>query len=67
MADGISGFYPVDMTKNGVYDIQTYQRISGLYHADALGYMINTIQWDGNKFVISQQWFAMFGDTTETS
>lgn len=67
MADGISGFYPVDMTKNGVYDIQTYQRISGLYHADAFGYMINTIQWDGNKFVISQQWFAMFGDTTETS
>lgn len=67
MADGISGFYPVDLVGNGVYQIQTYQRISGLYHADGFGYMINTLEWNGHKFVIGEQWFALFGETTEIS
>jgi len=60
-ADGISGFYPVDMDRNGVYEIQAYQQLSGLYHADSLGYIINTLQWDGQKFTILQQWLAIFG------
>lgn len=61
MADGVSGFYPVDMDRNGVYELQAYQRISGLYHADSFGYIINTLQWDGEKFTIWQQWFALLG------
>lgn len=65
MADGVSGFYPVDMTGSGVYNIQTYQRISGLYHADAFGYVINTLGWDGNNIVIEQQWFALFGENSK--
>jgi len=66
MFDEVSGFYPVDMDYNGVYEIQAYQQISGLYHADSFGYIINTLQWDGEKFVISQQWFAMFGESEES-
>lgn len=62
MADGVSGFYPVDMDRDGVYEIQAYQKISGLYHADSFGYIINTLQWDGEKFAIWQQWLAIFGD-----
>ena len=61
MADGVSGFYPVDMDRDGVYEIQAYQKISGLYHADSFGYVINTLQWDGKKFAIWQQWLAVFG------
>ncbi|MGG0643551.1 VCBS repeat-containing protein [Sporosarcina gallistercoris] len=61
MADGVSGFYPVDMDRDGVYEIQAYQQISGLYHADAFGYIINTLKWDGHKFAIWQQWFAIYG------
>jgi len=60
-ADGVSGFYPVDIDRNGVYEVRTYQQLSGLYHADSLGYVVNTLQWDGNKFGISQQWLAIFG------
>jgi hypothetical protein len=60
-ADGVSGFYPVDIDRNGVYEIQAYQQLSGLYHADSLGYMVNTLQWDGHKFSILQQWLAIFG------
>lgn len=62
-ADGVSGFYPVDMERDGVYEIQAYQRITGLYHADSLGYMINTLQWNGLQFVIWQQWLAIFGNS----
>lgn len=60
-ADGVSGFYPVDVDRNGVYEIQAYQQLSGLYHADSLGYMVNTLRWDGSKFVVWQQWLAIFG------
>lgn len=59
--NGISGFYPVDLDWDGVYEIQAYQRITGLYNADALGYVINTLQWNGQQFVIWQQWVAIFG------
>lgn len=61
MADGVSGFYPVDMDRDGVNEIQAYQMISGLYHADSFGYIINTLKWDGEKFSIWQQWFALYG------
>ena len=60
--NGVSGFYPVDMERDGVYEIQAYQRITGLYNADSLGYVINTLQWDGRKFGIWQQWLAIFGN-----
>lgn len=62
MADGVSGFFPVDMERDGVYEIQAYQKISGLYHADSFGYIINTLKWDGQKFSIWQQWFALVGN-----
>lgn len=61
MFDGVSGFYPVDMERDGVYEIQAYQRISGLYEADSFGYVINSLQWDGQHFAVWQQWLAIFG------
>lgn len=66
MADGVSGFYPVDMDRDGVYEIQAYQKISGLFHADSFGYIINTLQWDGQKLSIWQQWLAIYGTDTKT-
>lgn len=66
MSDGISGFYPVDLDRDGVYEIQAYQKISGLYHADSFGYIINTLQWDGERFFIWQQWFAMYGTESKS-
>ena len=60
-ADGVSGFYPVDIDRNGVYEIRAYQQLSGLYHADSLGYIVNTLRWDGSKFAIFMQWLAIFG------
>ena len=63
--NGVSGFYPVDMDRDGVYELQAYQRITGLYNADSLGYVINTLQWDGSRFGIQQQWLAIFGNSKD--
>ncbi|WP_202914465.1 VCBS repeat-containing protein [Paenibacillus antri] len=62
-ANAVSGFYPVDMDRDGRYEIQAYQRITGLYNADSFGYVINTLQWDGKQFAIWQQWMAIFGSS----
>jgi hypothetical protein len=63
--DGVSGFDPVDIDRDGVYEIRAYQQISGLYHADSLGYVTNTLHWDGSKFAILQQWLAIFGTSQQ--
>ena len=46
---------------NGVYALIGYQEISGLYRADALGYMINTLQWQNGRFALTNQMLGVLG------
>lgn len=57
----LSGLYPIDLDYNGVYDLSAYQKIAGLYNADALGYVVNTLGWNGNQFVLQNQYVAISG------
>jgi hypothetical protein len=57
----ISGLYPIDFDSNGVYELLAYQRIAGRYNADAIGYVQNTLKWNGNGFALSNQNVAIFG------
>ncbi len=57
----ISGLYPIDFDSNGVYELLAYQRIAGRYNADSLGYVLTTLKWDKNQFVMSDQYVAIFG------
>lgn len=57
----LSGLYPVDFDSNGVYELLAYQRIAGRYNADSLGYVLNTLKWQGNRFVLDNQYVAIFG------
>jgi len=59
--NSLSGLYPVDFDSNGVYELLAYQKIAGRYNADALGYVLNTLAWSGNRFVLSNQNVAIFG------
>lgn len=59
--DPLSGLYPVDFDSNGVYELLAYQKISGRYHADGLGYMLNTLGWENNGFSLQQQYLGIFG------
>lgn len=57
----LSGLYPVDFDSNKVYELLAYQKIAGRYNADSLGYVLNTLKWNNNEFVLSNQYTAIFG------
>ncbi|MGE5329443.1 MAG: VCBS repeat-containing protein [Deltaproteobacteria bacterium] len=59
--DPLSGLYPVDFDSNGVYELLAYQQIAGRYHADSLGYVLNTLKWENNMFNLDNQNVAIFG------
>ncbi len=57
----LSGLYPVDFDSNKVYELLAYQKIAGRYNADSLGYIMNTLGWKDNRFVLQNQYLAIFG------
>jgi hypothetical protein len=57
----LSGLYPVDYNYDGVYELLAYQKVAGRYNADALGYVLNTLRWENNRFVLDNQNIAIFG------
>lgn len=57
----LSGLYPVDFDANGVYELLAYQRIAGRYNADGLGYVLNTLKWENNRFALDNQNVAIWG------
>lgn len=57
----LSGLYPVDFDSNKVYELLAYQKIAGRYNADSLGYVLNTLKWKDNRFVLENQYVAIFG------
>lgn len=59
--DPLSGLYPIDFDSDGVYELLAYQQISGRYHADSLGYIQSSLQWNGRKFEIFNQYVAING------
>jgi hypothetical protein len=56
----LSGLYPVDFDYNNVYELLAYQKIAGRYNADSLGYVLNTLKWNNNMFVLDNQYVAIF-------
>ncbi len=59
--DPISALFPVDVEMNGDYELLTWQRVSGLYHADALGYVQNIIKYQNGKWVLFEQYVGING------
>jgi len=56
----LSGLYPVDFDSNNVYELLAYQKIAGRYNADSLGYVLNTLKWKNNMFILDNQYVAIF-------
>ncbi|MEG0774670.1 VCBS repeat-containing protein [Clostridium sp.] len=57
----LSGLYPVDFDSDGVYELLAYQKIAGRYNADSLGYFLNTLKWQEDKFTLYNQSVAIWG------
>nr|WP_242941901.1 VCBS repeat-containing protein [Desulfonispora thiosulfatigenes] len=61
----LSGLYPVDFDSNKAYELLAYQKIAGRYNADSLGYVLNTLSWQDNRFVLVNQYVAILGSPTK--
>lgn len=57
----LSGLYPVDFDSNQQFELLAYQKIAGRYNADSLGYVLNTLTWWEDRFVLRDQYVAIFG------
>lgn len=57
----LSGLYPVDFDLNKRYELLAYQKIAGRYNADSLGFVLNTLAWLDNRFVLQNQNVAIWG------
>jgi len=60
--DPVSALYPIDLARNGKYDLLGMQQIAGRYHADGLGYVENLLHFDGREFIIVRQTIAIYGE-----
>lgn len=59
----LSGLYPMDIQRDGIYELYALQRITGRYNADALGIVETLLSWDGREFTAFNgiQYVAVFG------
>lgn len=57
----LSGLYPIDYDSNEVYELLGFQRISGRYAADALGYIQTSLEWAINRFNLRDQFVSIYG------
>nr|WP_260398987.1 VCBS repeat-containing protein [Peribacillus simplex] len=57
----LSGLYPVDFNRDGIYELEAYQRIAGRYNADSLGFVQTVLKWNGREFGPDRQNVAIFG------
>lgn len=65
--DPLSGLFPVDYDRNGIYELLGYQSIAGRYHADGLGYVLSILKWNGRIFYLMEQYVAVYGAGPETA
>lgn len=59
--DPVSLLYPADVNRDGMLELVAWQKISGLYHADALGDFITTLAWNGRAFTPTTQTVGILG------
>ncbi|WNS81557.1 hypothetical protein RRU94_12235 [Domibacillus sp. DTU_2020_1001157_1_SI_ALB_TIR_016] len=61
----LSGLYPIDFDRNGVYELNAWQGIAGRYNADRLGYVQNVLKWNERAFQIEEQYVSIWGEEKE--
>jgi hypothetical protein len=57
----LSVLQPVDLDYDRILELMAFQKIAGRYNADSLGYIQNFLRWDGQRFVLYNQYTAIFG------
>ena len=60
--DPLSGLFPIDFNRDGTYGLYAMQLIAGRYHADGLGFVQTSLEWDGQSFTHFLQTVGVFGE-----
>lgn len=63
----LSSLFPVDLERDGIYELLAFQAVSGQYAADGLGYVQNILKWKQNRFALFQQTVGIFGEKISVS
>lgn len=58
----ISGLYPIDIQRNGIFGLYILQQIAGQYNADGLGFVETFMEWDKEKFIPMTQMVSVYGN-----
>ncbi|WP_019240223.1 MULTISPECIES: hypothetical protein [Bacillus] len=65
-ASGLTGLYPIDFERDGIYELSAYQNLSGLYSADRFGYIQTDLKWNGQKIIPYRQTMNILGMEIKT-
>lgn len=57
----LSGLYPIDYERDGIFELNALQKVSGLYQADGFGYVETVLKWNGDHFIANRQYLVLFG------
>lgn len=58
----LSSMWPVDIERDGTYELLAIQSIAGRYNADSLGIVQTMLKWNGFKFTVFFQFVAIYGN-----
>lgn len=60
----LANLYPVDLNRDGIFELNAQQRLIGRFNADTLGIVETTLVWDGKNFVPEMQQVLINGEET---
>lgn len=63
----ISGLFPIDIQRNGIFGLYIMQQIAGQHNADGLGFVESFMEWDGSKFIPMTQMVSVYGNDISNS
>lgn len=57
--------YPIDLDADTRYDLDSFNRITGINRQDTLGYIESFLLWNGEKFIPISQYITTYGESIE--
>ena len=57
----LGSLFPIDLERDGVYELMAFQKIAGRYNADTVGYFENILKWEQRGVKLFEQYVGVLG------
>lgn len=57
--------YPIDLDADTKYDLDSFNRVTGINGSDTLGYIESFLLWNGKGFIPISQYISTYGESIE--